>query len=195
MTKKDEKAIQVLSRIGEDIDSLSINDTDEWKKIHAELEKVKKDLPKNKSELTDILNLCLSGLKEISEKTTGNFLPLVSEISEALLASEEYIKNKKEGKPFLSKAGKALEDILSKNKSEADLDPSVEQIGLEENGNMSLNEAAVSLIQLETDDEKGLADLKKSLEIIAEDETYDESCREFVASAAGKIMMIIEFMV
>ena len=192
MTKKDEKIIQVLSRIGEDIDSLSINDTDEWKKIHAELEKVKKDLPKNKSELTDILNLCLSGLKEISEKTTGNFLPLVSEISEALLASEEYIKNKKEGKPFLSKAGKALEDILSKNKSEADLDPSVEQMSLENKENMSLNEAAVSLIQLEPDDNKGLADLKKSLEIIAGDETYDESCREYVASAAGKIMMIIE---
>jgi len=29
MTKKDEKIIQILSRIGEDIDSLSINDTDE----------------------------------------------------------------------------------------------------------------------------------------------------------------------
>ena len=192
MTKKDEKIIQILSKIGEDIDSFSLNDTDEWENIHAELEKVKKDLPKNKSELTDILKLCLSGLKSISEKTTGNFLPLVSEISESLIAAEEYIKDKKQGKPFLSKAGKALEGVLSKNKSEAELDSSVEQTGQEENEYMSLNEAAVSLIQLETDDEKGLADLKKSLEIIAEDETYDESCREFVASAAGKIMMIIE---
>ncbi|MBW2565064.1 MAG: hypothetical protein JRE29_13740, partial [Deltaproteobacteria bacterium] len=87
MTKKDEKIIQILSRIGEDIDSFSINDTDEWKKIHAELEKVKKDLPKNKSELTEILNLCLSGLKAISEKNTDDFLSLVSEISEGLIAS------------------------------------------------------------------------------------------------------------
>jgi len=186
MTKKDEKIIKVLSKIGEDIDSLSINDTDEWKKIHAELETVKKDLPKNKSELTDILNLCLNGLKAISEKSIGNFLPLVSEISESLIAAEEYIKDKKEGKPFLSKAGNALESVLIKNKSEAGLNPSLEQTGQEENGNMSLNEVAVSLIQLETDDEEGLADLKKSLEIIAEDETYDESCREFVGSAAGK---------
>ena len=94
MTKKDEKIIQSLSRIGEDIDSVSINDTDEWKKIHAELEKVKKDLPKNKSEVTEILNLCLSGLKAISRKTTGDFLSLVSEISEALIGSEKYIKDK-----------------------------------------------------------------------------------------------------
>jgi len=59
MTKKDEKIIQILSRIGEDIDSLSINDTDEWKNIYAELEKVKKNLPKNKSDVTDNLSLCL----------------------------------------------------------------------------------------------------------------------------------------
>jgi len=192
MTKKDEKIIQVLGKIGEDIDSFSINDTAEWKNVRAELEKVKKDLPKNKSEVTEILNLCLSGLKAISEKTTGDFLSLVSEISEALIASEKYIKDKKEGKPLLSESGKALEDILSKNRSEAGSDSSGEQTSLEENEKMSLDEAAVSLIQLEPDDSKGLEDLKKSLEEIAGDESYPESSREYVASAAGKIMMILE---
>ncbi|MBW1821640.1 MAG: hypothetical protein JRI92_07730, partial [Deltaproteobacteria bacterium] len=192
MTKKDKKIIQILTRIGEDIDSFSINDTDEWKSIHTELDKVKKDLPKNKSEVTEILNLCLSGLKAISEKNTDDFLSLVSEISEALIASEKYIIDKKEGKPLLSESGKALEGILSKNRSEAGSDSSGEQMSLEENGKMSLNEVAVSLIQLEPDDSKGLENLKKSLEEIASEESYPESSREYAGSAAGKIMMIIE---
>ncbi len=191
MTKKDEKIIQILSRIGEDIDSFSINDTDEWEKIHAELEKVKKDLPKNKSEVTEILNLCLSGLKAISRKTTGDFLSLVSEISEALIGSEKYIKDKKEGKPLLSESGKALEKILAKN-SESDQDSSKKAENREESEKVSLDEAAVSLIQLEPGDDRGLTDLKESLEEIASDESYPESSREYVASAAGKIMMILE---
>ena len=33
MTKKDEKVIQILSKVGEDIDSFSINDTDEWSRM------------------------------------------------------------------------------------------------------------------------------------------------------------------
>jgi len=191
MTKKDEKIIQILSRIGEDIDSLSINDTDEWKNIHAVLEKVKKDLPKNKSEVIDNLNLCLSGLKAISKKTTNDFLSLVSEISESLIASEKYIKDKKEGKPLLSESGKALEKILANN-SENDTEPSKKAKNREESEKMSLDEAAVSLIQLEPGDAKGLTDLKVSLEKIAIDESYPESSCEYVARAAGKIMMIME---
>ncbi len=135
MTKKDEKIIQILSRIGEDIDSLSINDTNEWKNIYAVLEKVKKDLPKNKSEVTDNLNLCLRGLKAISEKTTNDFLSLVSEMSESLIASEKYIKDKKEGKPLLSESGKALEKILANN-SKNDTEPSKNAENREESTKM-----------------------------------------------------------
>ena len=98
MTKKDEKIIQILNKVGEDIDSLSISDTNEWENIHAILEKVKKVLPKNKSEVADVLTLCLSGLRTISEKTTKDFLSLVSEISESLIASEIYINEKKPAK-------------------------------------------------------------------------------------------------
>ena len=191
MTKKDQKIIQVLGKIGEDIDSFSINDTDGWENTQAELEKVKKDLPKNKSEVTEILNLCLNGLKAISEKTTGDFLSLVSEISEALIASEKYIKDKKEGKPFLNESGKSLEKILANN-SENDTKPSLKSEHREEGEKKSLDEVAVSLIQLEPGDSGGLTDLKKSLEEIASDESYPESSREYVANAAGKIMMILE---
>ena len=191
MTKKDQKIIQVLGKIGEDIDSFSINDTDGWKNTQAELEKVKKDLPKNKSEVTEILNLCLNGLKAISEKTTGDFLSLVSEISEALIASEKYIKDKKEGKPFLNESGKSLEKILANN-SENGTKPFPKSEHREESEKKSLDEVAVSLIQLEPGDAGGLTDLKESLEEIASDESYPESSREYIANAAGKIMMILE---
>jgi two-component system chemotaxis sensor kinase CheA len=191
MTKKDQKIVQILRKIGEDIDSFSMNDTDEWKNAHAELEKLKKYLAKNKAEVTEILNLCLSGLKAISEKTTGDFLSLVSEISEALLASEKYIKDKKEGKPFLNESGKVLERILA-NHSETDGKPSLKAEIREEREKMTLDEAAVSLIQLEPGDAGGLTDLKESLEEIARDDSYPESSREYVASAAGKIMMLVE---
>jgi len=191
MTKKDEKIIKILSKIGEDIDSLSMNDTDEWKNIHSVLEKVKKDLPKNKSEVAEILNLCLSGLKIISEKTTKDFLSLVSEISESLIASENYIKDKKEGKPFLSESRKVLEKILA-NHPENKIKHSSKAEKKEKSEKIPLDEAAVSLIQLEPEDNKGLNDLKDSLEKIASDESYPESSREYITSAAGKIMMIIE---
>ncbi|MCP4367534.1 MAG: chemotaxis protein CheA [Deltaproteobacteria bacterium] len=191
MTKKDERIIQILSKIGEDIDSLSINDTDEWKNIYSVLDKVKKDLPKNKSEVAEILDLCLSGLKIISEKTTKDFLALVSEISESLIASENYIKDKKKGKSFLSESRKVLEKILA-NHSEKDVKPPSKVENREKSEKMSLDEAAVSLIQLEPEDTKGLNDLKDSLEEIANDESHSESSREYITSAAGKIMMIIE---
>jgi len=191
MTKKDEKIIQILSKIGEDIDSFSINDTAEWKNILVELEKVKKGLPKNKSEVTSILNLCLSGLEAISEKTTGDFLSLVSKISESLIASEKYIKDKKEGKPFLSESGKALKKILA-NDSKNDSEPSPKRENKEKSEKISLDEVAVSLIQLEPGDARGLTDLKESLEKIANDESYPESSREYVASAAEKIMMVLK---
>jgi len=194
MTKKDEKIIQILSRIGEDIDSLSINDTDEWKNIYAELEKVKKNLPKNKSDVTDNLSLCLRGLIAIAEKTTNDFLTLVSEISESLIASEKFIKDKKEGKPLLSESGKALEKILANN-SINDTEPSKKAENREESEKMSLDEAAVSLIQLEPGDAKGLTVLKASLEEIAIDESYPESSREYVVGATGKIKMIMEGLV
>lgn len=162
MTKKDEKIIQILNKIGEDIDSLSISETDEWENIHAILEKVKKDLPKNKSEVADVLTLCLSGLRAISEKTTNDFLSLVSEISESLIASEKYIKDKKEGKHLLSESGKALGKILA-NHSENDRKPSYKAEIREEGEKISLNDAAISLIQLDSGDTTGLTDLKVSL--------------------------------
>jgi two-component system, chemotaxis family, sensor kinase CheA len=191
MTKKDDKIIQIFSKIEEDIDSLSINDTDEWKSIHAELEKVKKDLPKNKSEVTDILNLCLRGLKAIFEKNTDDFLSLVSEISEALIASGKYIKNKKEGKLLLSESVKSLKKILAHN-SQNDTTPSSKVENKEESIKTSLDKAAVSLIQLEPGDVDGLTDLKGSLEEIANNESYPEISLEYIASAVGKIEMIIE---
>ena len=191
MTKKDEKIIQILDKIGEDIDSLSINDTDEWKNIHSVIEKVKKDLPKNKSEVDEVLNLCLSGLQIISEKTTKDFLSLVSGISESLIAAEKFIKDKKEGKPFLSESRKVLEKILVDH-SENKIKHSFKAEKKEKSEKMSLDEAAVSLIQLEPEDTKGLNDLKDLLEEIANDQSYPESSREYVTSAAGKIMMIIE---
>ena len=191
MTQKDEKIIQTLRSVGEDIDSLSINDSDEWSNIHEVIEKVKKNLPKNKSEIDEVLNLCLSGLKTIFEKTTHDFLSLVSEISQSLIASERYIIDKNEGKLLLSESRKMLGKILA-NDSEKNIEASSKEASRGKSEKMSLDEAAVSLIQLEPEDIQGLIDLKESLERIAGEGSYPESSREYVTRAAERIMMIIE---
>jgi two-component system chemotaxis sensor kinase CheA len=191
MTKKDEKIIRILSKVGEDIDSLSINDTDDWNSIYQVLEKIKQDLPKNKSDVTQILKLCLSGLKSISEKTTDDFLSLVSEISESLIASEQYIKDKKIGKPLLGESKKALEELLALD-SKKNTKTALKTETTEEREKMSLDEAAVSLIQLDPTDTKELIKLKHSLEDIASDGSFPESSCEYITNAAGKIMMLIE---
>ncbi|NNL42287.1 MAG: chemotaxis protein CheA, partial [Desulfobacterales bacterium] len=191
MTQKDEKIIHTLRSIGEDVDSLSINDSDEWSNIYAVLEKVKKNLPKNKSAIAEVLGLCLSGLKTIIEKTTNDFLSLVSEISESLIAAEEYIKDKNEGKLPLSESRKMLEKILA-NDSEKNIEASENAASREKIEKMSLDGAAVALIQLEPEDAQGLIDLKESLEKIAGDGSYPESSCECVTRAAERIMMIID---
>ncbi|MDY6791205.1 MAG: chemotaxis protein CheA [Thermodesulfobacteriota bacterium] len=191
MTKKDQKLIKILNQIGEDIDSFSIGDTDEWKHIHGELEKVKKDLPKNKSKVTEILNLCLSGLERICQKTTDDFLSLVSAISEALIGSEKYIKDKKAGKPLLSESGKALKKILDEQ-SKNDRGSSPQTENKEKSEKLSLDEAAVALIQLEAGDDRGLNDLRECLEKMAADESYPESSRQYITDAAEKITMILK---
>ncbi|MBT8350947.1 MAG: hypothetical protein KJO26_06915, partial [Deltaproteobacteria bacterium] len=187
MTQKDEKIIHTLRSIGEDVDSLSINDSDEWSNIYAVLEKVKKNLPKNKSAIAEVLGLCLSGLKTIIEKTTNDFLSLVSEISESLIAAEEYIKDKNEGKLPLSESRKMLEKILA-NDSEKNIEASENAASREKIEKMSLDGAAVALIQLEPEDAQGLIDLKESLEKIAGDGSYPESSCECVTRAAERIM-------
>ncbi len=193
MRKKDGKIIQTLKKTGKKLDSLSLNDCDAWKHSYGVLSRLIKDIPKKKmSELNKLLCLCMEGVQAISEKSAPDPLSLVDAIFEGLNASQEYLLENADRERLVRKAGKELAKAL--NQDPDDWDPPIEHMDdstAEQPGQVTLDDAAALLIQIEPDDIPGLANLHESLETIAADKSYPESARASITQAVNVVEEII----
>jgi len=184
--------IQTLKKIGEEIETVSLSDRNAWKGIFNQLEKVNRDFPEEISELSKLLTLCLEGVKAISEKSATGSLVLVEAISEGLIALEQYLLDDPDRELLIRKAAQALGSAMGRDICEWGWNNGSKPVRWEKPSNLSLNDVAALLIQLEPDDLSGLACLGESLNTIAADESYPESSRESIVQAAKKIEGIIE---
>jgi two-component system chemotaxis sensor kinase CheA len=182
MHKIDEKIIFMLEKIEEDIDTVGLNDSDAWNNIRSQLERVIQDISGEHTELVNILNLCIEGVRALSDKSVADSLSLVDAISGALTASGRYLSDTPDSRLLISEAGNALGNILNKDPVQCDLQLSC----------LTLNDAAALLIQLEPDDIKGLTGLQQSLNAIVADGSYPESSRKNIIQAAQKIEEVIK---
>ncbi len=181
MNNVNEKIISMIDKIGEDIDTVGLNDSNAWNNIYFQLEGVIQDISGENTELFNILSLCGKGVRAISEKSITNSLSLVDAISGALTASEQYLLNKSDSK-LISEHCYALENILCKDSAQHDSPIS----------RPTLDDAAMLLIQLDKNDIEGLTDLQQLLNAIADDGSYPEVLRKNVVQAAQKIEEIVK---
>ena len=109
------KTADILNKIIEDIDVVNLKDLKAWQKILADLEGLISKIPAKKRGALTLFGLCREGVELLSKKSVKDTLSLVGGISEALIALEEYLANKKEDGGFsVIEAAKALESVMGR---------------------------------------------------------------------------------
>ena len=184
MNPKKEKCIQFIGKIKQDIDSLNLGDQEGWRSIGLELEALVQDVPKNLSVPLNTLGLCIQAVHILAETTKAHSFSLIEALSDALNATENYLLDKSDKKPAIKNAEQQLKEALTNEQGKTAEDLTAEKEQLVDPSTVSLDDAAALLIQLEPDDLPGLANLTELLTRIAADESYPESCREYVSQAA-----------
>ncbi|MBW2354602.1 MAG: chemotaxis protein CheA [Deltaproteobacteria bacterium] len=192
------KTADILNKIIEDIDTVNLKDRKAWEKILVDLEGLISEIPAKKRGALTLFGLCREGLELLSKKSVKDTLSLVGGISEALIALEEYLTNKKEDGGFsVIEAAKVLESVMGRPSTDweglmRDNKPEKAEAASGEDTAQTLDDIAARLILLEPDDLAEFSRLKKSLAPIAADSSYRETCREKIGQALQKIEAILD---
>ena len=192
------KTADILNKIIEDIDAVNLKDKKAWGKIRVDLEGLISKIPAKRAGVLSLFGLCREGLERLSKKSVKDILSLVGGISEALIALEEHLTNKKEdGGLSVIEAAKALEGVMEKPITDWEAlmrskNPKKSEVDSGEDASNTLDDIAARLILLEPDDFPEIADLKKLLAPIATDSSYPETCRGKIGRAIEKIEAILD---
>lgn len=181
MPKTAKKIIEIFAQTREKIDTLSLGDHDGWSLLGDELEDVTGHLPKYATSLLPVLNLCIDGFKKLAANSHHNSLALFESITTALMAAEYFLQKKPDRDLRISDALEALSDAIHPKPDQQVLEPEV-----------TINDIATLLIQLEPDDRSGLSRLHELLDKIKVDESYPEAGRNCLLSASQKIKAMMK---
>ena len=211
MARAGKKIVKNLKKIIEDIESTNLGDSSAWKDVRRDLKDVIAHIPAKMKDARDLFGLCQDGVELLTKKSVKNALSLAGGISEALIAIDEYLTNKREdGGLSVIEAAKALEGVMGcapgdweglmgpnkKPKKKQKKKPKQKQkkaeTDLAEDTAQTLDDIAARLVLLEPDDLSELSRLKKSLETIAGNSSYPDTCRENIGQAMEKIEAILE---
>ncbi len=192
------KTADILNKIIEDIDAVNLKDKRAWGKILVDLEGLISKIPAKRTGALSLFGLCREGLELLSKKSVKDILSLVGGISEALIALEEHLTDKKEdGGLSVIEAAKALESVMERPLSDwaGLMRPKTSkkpEVDSGKDASNTLDDIAARLILLEPDDLSEFADLKKLLTSIAADNAYPETCREKIGRAIEKAEAILD---
>ena len=195
------KTADILNKIIDDIDTVNLKDKKAWKKMLVDLEGLIPKIPTKKTGALSLFSLCREGVELLSKKSVKDIFSLVGGISEALIALEEYLTNKKEdGGLSVIEAAKALESIMERPLTDWEelmrpkkpKTPEKSEADSGKDDSNTLNDIASRLILLDPDDLSELAGLKESLTPISTDSSYPETCRDKIGEAIVKIEAILD---
>lgn len=203
MAMAGKKIVKNLKKIIEDIENTNLGDSSAWRDVRKDLKDVIAHIPAKMKGARDLFGLCQDGVELLTKKSVKNALSLAGGISEALIALDEYLTNKREdGGLSVIEAAKALEGVmgsapgdwegLSGPKKKPKKKQKKAEADLAEDTNQTLDDIAACLVLIEPDDLSELSRLKKSLETIAADSSYPDTCRENIGQAMEKIEAILE---
>ncbi len=190
-----EKTVKNLKEIIEVIENTNLGDNSAWKDVHTNLKDVIAHIPAKMKGTRALFGLCQDGVELLTEKSVKNALSLAGGISEALITLEAYFTDKiEDGGLCLIAAAKALEGVMGSAPGDWEglIESKKAETDLVEDTNQTLDDIAARLVLLDPDDHSELSLLKKSLETIAVDSSYPETCRGNVRQAMEKIEAILE---
>lgn len=195
MARAGKKIVKNLKQIIEDIESTNLGDSSAWKDVRRDLKDVVAHIPAKMKGARGLFGLCQDGVELLTKKSVKNALSLAGGISEALIALDEYITNKiEDGGLSVIEAAKALEGVMGSAPGDWEglLGPKKAETDSAEDTNQTLDDIAACLVLLEPDDLSELSRLRKSLETIAANSSYPDTCRENIGQAMEKIEAILE---
>ena len=188
---KKKQCLQAIEKISQDIDNISLSDQQAWANIGYELESAVADFPKNLSVPLKMLQLCSQAVQIFAEETKTHSFTLIEALSAALSAAADYLQDKPDKKPKIQQAQSLLSQALAKEQAETDANPTAPEDPSAPTADISLDDAAALLIQLEVDDSAGLEKLKALLQALASGDGCSASGRVKIGEAAQLIETIL----
>jgi len=191
MTPKVKNLAAKLNKIENDIDSLNLNDHRAWEKISQKLEKTIPPLPKDRTDLKELIHLAAQAAVVLAQGAVSDRLAIADAVYEALNTAEQCLKGSQDGEESVVGSRRILEDLLDKMQTVAP-DTAVEPEPVEASSSFTLNDAAALLIQIEPDNQAELAGLRAVLDKLATNDEYTETCRNFITQANAKLSNMMD---
>ena len=197
MLQIDEEVIEILNQSITDISTLGENDQDTLINIGISLEQIPSRIPEDISGCTALINLCLEGLQAIYQNEVTNFQNLINALSEAIKAIVQHLQSEdlKTSEVIMKKAWHTLWDTLEKKQQNCEQNPEEktnDDTSTTDLSNFTLDDVGAFLVQLDTNDYKGLTKVQTALNNIADRESTSPSVQRRLIQASQQIDEIVQ---
>lgn len=192
MAKKNQKIIKILKRIADDLDNVGLNDSAAWRKLSTELQGALKSIPKNNSEVKDLLDLVLQGLDLMGNQKANDALSLVDAIWEGLNAAEQSLSDRPDSEKPVGDILQNLAGLVQSAEKSDDVAPATETAQSGRPPIDSLDDAAAFLIQIEPDNHTELENLRDSLLDLTNDDQNSKEYDDLILQAVEKINEMVD---
>lgn len=182
MGRADEKQIQLLREISEDIESVSLNDKEGWQRLAVALEACMEVVASDDTIVQRLTALCIEAMEAVGEKKVKNLLALIDMMAQGIADLAEYLDDPEADDAALADGNARLATALGLE-SDAPENPAETTIPV----TYSLDDAAAQLISLEPDDTAELETLKADLEAYG----ASADCPQQIKAAVGEMVILL----
>jgi len=192
MAKKNQKLVQTLKKIGDDLDNVGLNDSDAWHKLSLELEGVQNSITKKNSGVKDLLGLILQGLSIMGEQNARDSLSLVDAIWEGLNAAAQGLSDQPHSGQPADEVRQKLASMINSAEKSGTAEPAGQTAEAGPPAIDSMDDAAAYLIQIEPGSHVELAHLCESLLGLVGTGQELQAHHHFISQAVEKIDDILD---
>ncbi len=175
---------QTLQGLEADLQAWEPGDRDGLVEIGAGIEQVLSDVPAEMTEVIELLNLGLEGLRALYQGNVGDPRRAAADVAKTTAAARRLLAEQQEGEASADERQTAAADDSEQGETEGG--PRAGAAG------MSLDDVAALWVQLEPSDLTGLGRVREALNEIAARETEPDAARRIVAEAAQRTGEILE---
>ncbi|MEN6370458.1 MAG: chemotaxis protein CheA [Armatimonadota bacterium] len=188
MSIVDEGIVQKFRRIAADIAGLDRSNQEGIVRVGAVMEQAISEIPEDMSRLRELLTLGLEGLQVLYEGSHTDPDALFAAIAQGVTSVLNYLANEA-GPEEDSAVNTALSVMLTQLGRQAD---DVSQEIPKPSTDLSLDDVAASLIQLDPSDSDGASAVADALKVIIADGSYNDSVKEKLSEAVYLLDAIAE---
>ena len=171
MAKSVSKIINQVHQLAEEIESINVNDSDGWRQICRQLEAIIAGFPKKRADSIELFSLCLEGLKAVADKNTDHMVALIDTVTDIFYTAESILKDGPDRGDRIAEAQTAITRVLAGQQPQAQVDERGDGQPLNQ---LTLNDIAAMLIQIEPNDNQGLQVLYDRLDDLGGTQDFPE---------------------